>query len=151
MKPLVILLVVFGSACLATFVSNKTVDHIFAGQLAMAVMLVFTSIGHFKFVKGMAMMLPPFIPLKPAVVYVTGVMEIMFGVGLLFEQVRVTVAWAIIIFFVLLLPANIYAAQKKVNLEQANYEGNGLNYLWFRVPLQVFFIGWVYYFAVMNG
>jgi uncharacterized membrane protein len=150
MKPLVILLLMFGSACLTTFISKGTVDHIFAGQLAMAVMLVFTSIGHFKFNKGMAIMLPPFIPFKKAVVYVTGVMEILFGVGLLFAQVRLPVAWTIIVFFIILLPANIYAAVRKVDLEKANYEGNGLNYLWFRVPLQVFFIGWVYYFAVVH-
>jgi len=48
----------------------------------------------------------------------------------------------------LILPANSYAAVKKIDLEKANYNGSGLNYLWFRIPLQVLFIGWVYWFAL---
>jgi len=53
-------------------------------------------------------------------------------------------------FFVLILPANIHAAIHHVNLETATNDGNGLNYLWFRIPLQVFYIAWVYFFAVKN-
>ena len=116
----------------------------------MTIMLVFTSVAHFKFAKGMVLMLPSFIPYKKTVVYLTGVIEILLGIGLLIDKVKQPAAIIIIIFFVLLLPANIYAAQNKINLEKANYEGNGLNYLWFRVPLQLFFIGWVYYFGLLN-
>lgn len=150
MKPLVILLVVFGSACLATYIGKGTIDYLFSGRLAMAIMLIFTSIAHFKFDKGMAMMLPGFVPYKMAVVYITGVMEILLGIGLMIDKVRQPVAWFIILFFVLLLPANIYASQKNVDLEKANYEGSGTKYLWFRVPLQILFIAWVYYFGVRN-
>jgi hypothetical protein len=37
---------------------------------------------------------------------------------------------------------------KKVNPEKADNSGNGINYLWFRIPEQVFFMAWVYFFAV---
>ena len=30
--------------------------------------------------------------------------------------------------------------------QNGTYTGNGINYLWFRIPLQIFFILWVYYF-----
>lgn len=39
----------------------------------MGIMLIFTSIGHFKFTRGMALMLPRFVPAKKAIVYVTGI------------------------------------------------------------------------------
>lgn len=34
---------------------------------------------------------------------------------------------------------------KKVDYQKGDYSGNGLGYLWFRVPLQVFFLVWIYY------
>jgi uncharacterized membrane protein len=150
MKPLIVLLAVFMVSCLASFVAVKNPDYYLCGRAAMTVMLVFASIAHFKFTRGMVMMMPKFVPYKKPVVYITGIIEILAGTGLLIASVRHPVAWLIILFFALLLPANIYSAQKRVNLEKANYEGKGLNYLWFRVPLQLFFIAWVYYFAVLN-
>ena len=39
---------------------------------------------------------------------------------------------------------------KNLDLEKATYTGNGLTYLWFRIPLQLFFIAWVWYFALFN-
>jgi hypothetical protein len=50
MKPLVLLLVVFASASLASFISGKA-DYFFCGRLAMAVMLMFTSISKAYFDK----------------------------------------------------------------------------------------------------
>ena len=53
-------------------------------------------------------------------------------------------------FFILILPSNIYASVKKINYQKATLDGPGLSYLWFRMPLQVFFIGWVYFFNLYN-
>jgi uncharacterized membrane protein len=116
----------------------------------MAVMLLFTSIAHFVFNKGMAMMIPGFIPFKSGVVYFTGLIEIAAAVGLLIPGTHYAAGILIELFFILILPSNILAAKQKINLEKANYEGNGLSYLWFRVPLQVFFIGWVLWFAILH-
>ncbi|RYU90129.1 hypothetical protein EWM62_11345 [Mucilaginibacter terrigena] len=150
MKLLIVLLAVFGVSCLATFIAGHPADYYFCGRLAMGVMLMFTATAHFKFNKGMMLMLPKFVPCKKAVVYLTGYIEILAGIGLLVKTVRGPVAWFVILFLVMLLPANIHAAQNKVNLEKANYHGSGLNYLWFRIPLQLFFIAWVYFFGVMH-
>lgn len=119
-------------------------DWLLAANIAMCVMLLFTALGHFKYTKGLAMMVPSFIPFKTALVYLTGVAEIGFGFALLVPYLRVNAAYGLIIFLIIILPANIYASAKRVNLEQANYTGPGLNYLWFRIPEQVLFIIWVY-------
>lgn len=150
MKPLIVLLAVFGVSCLASFIAGHPADYYFCGRLAMGVMLLFAATAHFKFNTGMVMMMPAFVPYKKAVVYITGYMEILAAIGLLINQVRYPVAWFVIIFLVLLLPANIHAAQNKVDLEKADHCGKGINYLWFRVPLQLFFIAWVYYFGVVH-
>jgi uncharacterized membrane protein len=88
------------------------------------------------------------VPFKKAVVYLTGVFEIIGAVGLLIPSTRFVSGILLIIFFLLLLPANIFASLKNVNLEKADYSGNRISYLWFRVPLQLLFIGWVWYFAL---
>jgi len=147
MKPLIVLIIVFALSCVVTAVTAGHVNYLVSGRIAMAAMLLLTAIGHFKFADGMVMMMPPFIPAKKQMVWLTGIIEIVAAVGLLTSLYQLT-GKLLIIFFVLILPANIYGAIKNVNLEKADYNGDGLKYLWFRIPLQVLFIGWIYYFAV---
>ena len=114
----------------------------------MAIMLFFTSIAHFKFLHGMVMMMPSFIPFKKTLVIITGLMEIAAGICFCIPSLRFITAVCLVVFFIIMLPANINAAIKKVDYENATYNGKGLSYLWFRVPLQMFFIAWVWYFGI---
>ena len=142
MKPFILLLVAFG---VAAFLCRTTA----AGNIAMCAMLCFTALGHFKFTQGMAKMVPTRIPFKKEIVLATGVLEILFGVGLLFPGTRLLTGVSLVIFLVIMLPANIHAARNHLNYETGEFDGKGLRYLWFRVPLQLFFIGWVVYFSVL--
>ena len=148
MEPLVILIVVFIITLLTTKAIKKVWLYSFAGCVAMSVMLLFTGVSHFLYPEGMALMLPGFIPFKKEVIYLTGVIEIAAAVGILIPRYRKLTAWLLIVFFLAILPANIHAAINHVNLRTATFDGNGVNYLWFRVPLQIFFIAWVYYFGI---
>ena len=150
MKPLIVLIVVFALSCLGFYIAQHETNVVLSGRIAMSIMLLFTSTAHFAFFNGMQMMLPPFVPFKKFFVYFTGVIEVLAAIGLLLIPTHYITAILLILFFIVLLPANIYASQKKVNLEKADYTGNGLSYLWFRIPLQLFFIGWVWYFAIFN-
>ncbi|QGY45743.1 hypothetical protein GM418_19325 [Maribellus comscasis] len=122
-----------------------------AGRIAMSVMLVFTAMAHFKFTQGMTMMLPEFIPHREIIVWLTGVIEIAAAVGLLIPSLRFVTAWLLIVFFTLILPANVYASFHNVNYQEATFTGNGVNYLWFRIPLQILFILWVYFSSIKFG
>ena len=148
MKPLVLLIGVFFTSLLITRLTGDVVDVDLSGRIAMTAMLLLTAIGHFKFKKGMALMIPAFIPAKDLVVLVTGILEILAAIGLLISSTERLTGICLMIFFLLLLPANMYASTKKLNFETGEYNGAGLSYLWFRIPLQVFFIFWVYWFAV---
>ncbi|MES2827143.1 MAG: hypothetical protein V4687_03280 [Bacteroidota bacterium] len=148
MKPLIVLLSVFLIAGMVLRAISGDFDIGFAGRIAMSVMLFFTAGGHFAFSKGMEMMVPPFIPFKRTIVYLTGIIEIAGAIGLLIPNVQKLVGLLLIAFFIILLPANVYAATRKVDYQKANFNGSGLNYLWFRVPLQLLFILWVYFSAV---
>ena len=113
MKPLFVLLISFGIVLLTTEVFDHQWNFSFAGNAAMSTMLLFTAVGHFTFSKGMTMMLPDFIPFKKEIVYVTGLIEILAAIGLLIPLYRHLASVLLIIFFILILPANIYAAFKK--------------------------------------
>jgi uncharacterized membrane protein len=149
MKPLIVLFITFGISIVVTALTD-TYNIRLSAQIAMAAMMVFTSIGHFIYTRGMAMMLPSFIPFKKEIVYITGVLEIASAAGLLIPATRTITASLLIIFFIVLTPANIKAAIKHLNMEKGTYDGSGPKYLWFRVPLQVLFIVWVYWSCLMG-
>lgn len=148
MKPLIVLVAVFALVLGVRYAGGYPYDPRLAGRFAMCAMLVFTSIAHFAFNRGMAMMLPPSVPARKLIVYITGVMEVVLGICLLVPSLQVIAGWSIILFFVLLLPANIYAASNYVNYEKATRDGKGPGYLWLRVPMQLLFIAWVYLAAI---
>src|SRR5699024_3769664 len=148
MKPLVVLLFTFVLSLFVIRLVRGEYDIGQSGRVAMSVMLLFTAIGHFAFTKGMTMMLPDFIPYKCEVVYLTGLIEIVAAVGLFIPSLRQITAWLLIVFFVLVLPAKIYAAMHQVNYRKGTLDGEGMMYLWFRIPLQVLFITWVYLSAI---
>ena len=150
MKPLLVLMAAFLISLVGLEIFSGEWNYRLAGNIAMASMLLFTAIGHFAFTKGMTMMLPDFVPFKKELVYLTGVIEAAAAIGLLVNPLREMTAILLIVFFVLLLPANIYAALKNVDYQKGTYDGQGLTYLWFRVPLQLFFIAWIVYFSLYN-
>ncbi|KIO77689.1 membrane protein [Pedobacter lusitanus] len=148
MKPLLVLLLTFAAALLIIRLLTGYNDPALSGKIALSVMLIFTGSAHFFFTDGMTMMVPDFIPRKKELVYLTGIIEILAAAGLLIPSLSILTAWLLILFFVLLLPANINAARKQINYQKGTANGSGLKYLWFRVPLQIFFILWTYCWAI---
>lgn len=148
MKPLVVLLVGFLVATMAHKLIKNEYDLALSARIAIATMFWFTAVGHFAFTKGMSMMIPPIVPFKTSVIYLTGVFEIVLGIGLLIPRFQVLSGWALIAFLVLMLPGNVYAAMHHVNFQKGTFDGPGLTYLWFRIPLQLLFIGWTYLSAI---
>ena len=148
MKPLIVLLSVFSISLLVLKLIRGNYEFTLSGRIAMSVMLLFTAVAHFAFTKGMAMMLPDFIPYKTETVYLTGIIEIAAAIGLFIPSFRLITAWLLIAFFMLILTANIYSAIKQIDYQKGTFDGNGLTYLWFRIPLQILFIVWTYLSAI---
>lgn len=89
-------------------------------QLVLTIVLaaVFVAMGITHFVpsvaRGMAAIIPPSFKARVSgrvLVRLTGVCEILGGVGLLIPPLRVFAAIALIVFLVAVFPANAYAAQ----------------------------------------
>ncbi len=144
MKPLIILISVFVISCMTNKILHGNFSFALSGRIGMSAMLLFTAIGHFVFTKGMSMMLPDFVPFRIELVYLTGILEIAAAIGLFIPKFRVVTAWLLVVFFILMLPANIYASIKHIDYQKGTFDGPGLTYLWFRIPLQILFIVWTY-------
>ncbi|MCJ8154726.1 hypothetical protein MKJ01_13225 [Chryseobacterium sp. SSA4.19] len=149
MKLLTILFATFILALLGTKVFHGEWNFLFSGNLGMAVFIVFTGLSHFKFQKGMAMMIPDFIPARLFWVYFTGIIEIAAGIGLMIPFIRELTAVLLIIFYVLVFLANINSSKKKINIFKADYTGPGMDYLYKeRIPMQIILIAWTWYFGI---
>lgn len=107
MKHLIVLISTFVVSIFIIKLLTQKYDLPLSAIFAMCAMLFFTAIGHFAFTKGMTMMMPPIIPLKVELVFLTGILEILLGIGLLIPSLRVYSAWILVVFFLLILPANI--------------------------------------------
>jgi uncharacterized membrane protein len=116
----------------------------FSGRAAMSAMLLIIGTGHFIFTKGISMMLPPLIPAREPLIQATGVFEFAAAMGLHLYRLRRITAWLLIVYFVLILPANIYAASIHLNEQTGALDGPGPLSLWYRVPMQLVFMAWIY-------
>ncbi|MET8381522.1 hypothetical protein ABZV14_00790 [Streptosporangium canum] len=110
----------------------------------LAVMLVMTASAHFvppgvSFMPNhadMLAMVPPIIPFPAFVVYLTGVLELAGAAGLVLPGTQRAAGLCLALLFVLMLPANIYAA-----LADVPFAGGTAEPLWQRVPEQILYIG----------
>jgi len=145
MAVLIVLLATFAIAVLSKQLLSKPTNYRTCGHIAIATMFIFAGISHFGLADDMVAMLPEFVPFRYGIIYVTGLIEIALAVGFLFAiTMRITGILAIA-FLVAVFPANIYAA-----LNAVDFGGNaaGPIYLLFRVPMQIFLIGWIWYFCI---
>ncbi|UZT98818.1 hypothetical protein ODZ84_04400 [Chryseobacterium fluminis] len=149
MKLLSILIITFILALVGTKLYQGSWNFLFSGNLGMAAFIIFTGFAHFKFQKGMALMIPDLIPAKMFWVYFTGIIEIAAGIGLMIPSIREFTAILLIIFLILVFLANINSSKKRINLFKADYSGPGMGYLYKeRIPMQIILIAWTWYFGI---
>jgi uncharacterized membrane protein len=115
------------------------------GRVGIGAMFLFAAIGHFFKTEAMSAMLPLFVPARRALIYVSGVIEVLFAVAAVALPNPRPVGWCIIIYLIAILPSNIYAAVQRIPFGGHSI---GPRYLLVRLPLQVLLICWTYSFAV---
>jgi uncharacterized membrane protein len=128
-----------GVAALATWVG--------ATRWALATMLVFTASAHFTKMKhDLVRMMPDWIPQPMALIYFTGLCEIAGAIGLLLPGLRQGAGIALIVFFIVVFPANVKAARTGVGLG-----GKRATPLWLRSSMQILFIALTWWSALWNS
>jgi uncharacterized membrane protein len=111
------------------------------GLYAASIAFVFAGISHFTKERFFMKAMPPYIPFHKAMVLVSGIAEIILGLGLLFPATRVYAAWGLIMLLVAVFPANIYMATSGKFHKIPSF------LLWLRLPLQFVLIWWIYQYS----
>ena len=100
----------------------------------MSILYVTVGVKHFTSTDFFIAIVPPIINWKEEVVLVSGFIEVILGVLLLFNQTRKLAAWGIIILLIAVFPANIYLYYSEVARETINVSKNQAL---FRMPFQI--------------
>lgn len=78
-------------------------------RLVLGVFLLIAGVGHFLAREEFTAQVPPWMPAPDAVVYVSGVVEIVLGIALIVSRRRLPiVGWIVAIFFIVIFPGNIW-------------------------------------------
>ena len=111
-------------------------------RVGLTLFFVFTGLGHFIRTEGMVEMVPPSIPYRVELIYLTGVLELLGAVGVWVPRLMRLTGLCLILMLIGILPANIYSAVHRVDF---GGHGAGPTYLLVRVPFQLFVIWWTYF------
>jgi uncharacterized membrane protein len=103
----------------------------------MAFLYVVAGINHFWHPHTYLKIIPPLLPWHEELNFITGVLEIIFGILLLLHITRNIEAWGLVALLVLIFPANI---QMAINYSKEEHPDLWLAYL--RLPLQFFLMWW---------
>lgn len=105
-------------------------------RYALAVMFLFTSTAHFnKMRHDLARMMPNAFSNPMAMIYLTGVCEILGAIGILIPRTRSLAGLCLVVFLLAILPANVKAARDNLSIR-----GRPATALWLRIPMQILFL-----------
>lgn len=104
----------------------------------MAVLYIVLGIIHFTNTGFYRPLMPKFLPAHDLLIYLSGVAEIILGLGVLFPQTRGLALWGIIAMLLVFLIVHINM------LFPANSRGIPMWVLCLRIPLQFLLIYWAY-------
>lgn len=110
----------------------------------LTVVMVAAGLNHFVNPAPYLGMMPEVLPAKAALVYLSGVFEILGGLGLVLPATRKLAAWGLIALLVAVFPANVNMAVNELPLGTDPVPTWAL---WARLPLQLVLIAWAYWFT----
>jgi uncharacterized membrane protein len=108
----------------------------------MALFYFLAGVMHFVNPKFFLRIVPPKLPAKLTLVYISGIAEIVLGIGLIIPGTQSLAAWGVILLLIAVFPANIYQYMAK---------GAGMRVpqwaLLIRLPLQFVLILWAFWYT----
>ncbi len=115
-----------------------------AGRGALVIMFLFTGFSHFSSLKyDFAAMIPGPLPNGLWIIYLSGAFEIAGAAGLLIPRTRRLAGVCLVLLMVAMFPANVNAIINGISLG-----GNAPTPLWVRAPMQLLYIGMVWWTSI---
>ncbi|MDB9529908.1 DoxX family protein [Oscillatoria sp. CS-180] len=110
----------------------------------LAVCMVVAGVLHFVQSEPFIRIVPDFLPAPAALVYISGVIEVFLGIGLLIPPLQQVSAWGLVALFIAVYPANLNMAINHIEIAGIP------NTWWFqaiRLPFQFVLIAWAYWYT----
>lgn len=115
----------------------------------MGALYVVAGVLHFVAPRVYAQIVPPGLPRPLTLVYLSGIAEIVLGVGVTIDRTRRASAWGLVALLVAVFPANVYMATHDVVLdgvpEWASEPSDAVT--WARLPLQGVLVWWAWWYT----
>ena len=111
----------------------------------LALAMVAVGVLHFVRPKLFVRIVPKYLPAPLALVYISGLFEVLGGLGLLIPATRPYAAWGLIALYIAVFPANVYMLTHNISLDPKKPIPRWA--LWLRLPFQLVFIAWAYWFT----
>ncbi len=102
----------------------------------MAILYTLAGVMHFVKPRMYESIMPPYIPAHRLMVWLSGLAEVVLGIGLLFPITRAWAAWGVVVLLVAVFPANVYMATS------LKFQRIPAWVRWVRLPLQAVLIVW---------
>lgn len=112
------------------------------GRAILSILFLIAGALHFLYTPVYLKIMPPYLPSPRLLVQISGVCEMLGGLGLLFPATQTLAAWGLVALLIAVLPANVQMA-----IEHARWPGIPLWMLWARVPLQLPLIWWAWIYT----
>jgi uncharacterized membrane protein len=109
---------------------------------AMGVFYVVAGLAHFARPDFYLPMMPPWLPAHRALIFLSGLAEVVLGVAVLVPRLRRIAGWGIIALLIAIFPANVHIAMHDVPLFGTTH-GAGI-WNWVRLPFQAVLIAWAW-------
>ena len=107
--------------------------------LGLSVFFIYFGVDHFINPNFYLSIMPPSFPMHLEAVYISGLFEILGGIGVLLSKTRKLAGWGLFALLIAVYPANIYMA-----LTPEAFPEIPLSALYFRLILQFLFFYWAY-------
>ena len=107
--------------------------------IGLAAFFINVGIDHFVNPDFYLSIMPPAFPLHLEAVYISGVFEILGGIGVLIPKFRRFSGWGLVALLIAVYPANIYMA-----ISPDTFPDIPVSALYFRLVLQFIFFYWAY-------
>jgi uncharacterized membrane protein len=110
----------------------------------LTIFMVAAGVNHFLAADTYEAMVPRALPAPALLVQLSGIAEVLGGLGLILPATRRLTAWGLIALFVAVFPANVNMAINHLPLGTTEVPTWGL---WARLPLQIVLIAWAWMFT----
>jgi len=119
----------------------------------MGVTYAVAGVAHFLAPNAFARAVPPEFPRPRALVYLSGVAEVLLGVGMQFDRTRRASSWGIVALLIAVFPANVHMATDDATAEFVpdRLAGVARAAAWVRLPFQAVLVLWAWWHTLPDA